>query len=86
MKTSSSGNNLLFNFRGRSVTVTYASVTKETAQMALESQLFRTWAGRCEKEHGNKRIEIHSIEIQSVDLFGARCVRVGRIKKKILDR
>jgi hypothetical protein len=89
--TSSSPPILSFPFRGRRVPVTYAaSVPLEHARLAVESSIFQTWYRNCEQSssssssssHGgddqdnNKRIEIHGVEIQSVDMFGARCVLV----------
>jgi hypothetical protein len=67
---------LHFPFRGRLVPVTYHSpaVTREQAELALRSGIFSTWYQRCEKEDASnkRRIEIHGVEIQSVDLFGSR--------------
>jgi ADP-sugar diphosphatase len=72
---------LFFSFRGRNVPVTVsAGVTDEEAAMAIASGPFTTWYQRCEEETDGKRIDIHSVEIQSVDLFGARVVGFVKIK------
>uniref|UniRef100_A0A7S3P4I3 Nudix hydrolase domain-containing protein n=1 Tax=Amphora coffeiformis TaxID=265554 RepID=A0A7S3P4I3_9STRA len=74
---------LSFPFRGRQVPVTVASsVPAEHAVAALQSQPFQTWYQRCEQSgsSSDKHLEIHSVEIQSVDMFGAR--KVGFIKIK----
>lgn len=65
---------LSFPFRDRRVPVNYvSSVTAEQAKMAILSEPFITWYKRCEKvSTSNKRLELHSVTIQSVDLFGAR--------------
>jgi hypothetical protein len=65
---------LSFPFRGRQVPVTYqaAAVPVEHARLAVTSTIFQTWYRNCEKSQGDKRIEIHGVEIQSVDLFGTR--------------
>ena len=69
---------LTFPFRGQRIPVSYlSSICRETAQRALESNLFKTWVARCEKEKDGKRIDVHSVEIQHVDLFGSR---VGFVK------
>lgn len=66
---------LSFEFRGKQVPVSVAStVSPGEAQMALECKQFTTWAHRCEKAYGNKLIQMHSVEIQSVDPFGQRYV------------
>ena len=90
--TSGSPPTLSFPFRGRNVPVTYAaSVPLEHARLAMESSIFQIWYRNCElssssSSHGdsgtddqdnNKRIEIHGVEIQSVDMFGARCVSLS---------
>jgi hypothetical protein len=73
MTSSTSDNALEFEFRGAKVPVTFvSSIRPEVAQWALESEIFLVWSKRCEKEHGTKRLELHSVEIQSVDLFGTR--------------
>jgi hypothetical protein len=73
-KTEKSG--LSFPFRNRRVPVTFlSSITFEYAQMALQCEPFITWYRRCEKvTSSNKRLELHSVCIQSVDLFGSRYV------------
>jgi hypothetical protein len=71
MSTTEGG--LSFTFRDRKVPVTHASsITPEVAQLALESEVFRDWSNRCGKENEGKRIEVHSVELQSVDMFGSR--------------
>jgi diketogulonate reductase-like aldo/keto reductase/8-oxo-dGTP pyrophosphatase MutT (NUDIX family) len=71
---------LSFPFRGRPVPVTFhPSVALDLAEKALNSEPFQTWVSRCEKNHNNKRLELHSVEIQSVDLFGQK---VGFCKLK----
>jgi hypothetical protein len=68
-----SGNeSLSFTFRGKKVPVTHPAVDRAQAQMAVASEPFTKWYQRCEKPQGRKQIEIHSVEIQSVDMFGAR--------------
>ena len=69
---------LTFPFREQQIPVTFlSSICRETAQRALESNLFKTWVARCEKEKDGKRIDLHSVEIQHVDLFGSK---VGFVK------
>jgi hypothetical protein len=72
MASLSSDERLTFLFRGNNVPVTHPSMSREVALLALESDPFQTWSKRCEQENGQKRIAIHSVEIQSVDLFGAK--------------
>jgi len=77
-KKEASLSKLSFNFRGRKVPVTSnASISSEDAAKAVESEPFKTWYRRCERAKGNKKIEIHSVEIQSIDMFGARYVLLG---------
>ena len=67
---------LSFEFRGEPVPVTISStVTPGEAQMVLECKQFTTWVARCEQTYGNQLLKMHSVEIQSVDPFGARYVR-----------
>jgi hypothetical protein len=68
----SANESLSFTFRGKKVLVTHPAVDRVQAQMAIASEPFMTWYQRCEKPQGQKQIEIHSVEIQSVDMFGAR--------------
>lgn len=70
---------LSFPFREGRVPVTHAAgVSRRLALAALQSQPFVTWYTRCENSRRNgKTIEIHSVEIQSVDMFG---VVVGFVK------
>eukprot|EP00980_Cylindrotheca_fusiformis_P030354 scaffold24680_cov113-Cylindrotheca_fusiformis.AAC.7 len=71
---------LSFLFKGRRISASYANnISPETASLALESEVFRTWRDRCEKSYGDKELDLHSVEIQSVDLFGPR---VGFVKIK----
>ena len=68
---------LSFEFRGEHIPVTTSStVTPGEAQMVLECRQFTTWVARCEQTYGNKLLKMHSVEIQSVDPFGARYVYV----------
>lgn len=69
--------NLSFPFRGRQVPVTVSAVvSKEHATMAVSSDIFIDWYRSCEENNNTnnkkRQIEIHSVEIQSVDVFGAR--------------
>lgn len=60
-------------FRGKEIPVSFsASVTREIAVKALESENFCTWRDRCEATNNEKRLELHSVEIQNVDMFGPR--------------
>ena len=71
---------LSFPFRARHVPVTFhPSLSRKAAEMAVASEPFTTWYRRCEKPQGLQQIEIHSVEIQSVDLFGARGVGFVKI-------
>ena len=64
---------LTFLFRGSKVPVTHSdSVSPEVASLALESEVFCTWKSRCERENEGKHLELHSVEIQNVDMFGRR--------------
>lgn len=70
---------LSFPFRGQAITVTHvSSVSLEQAKMAIGSVLFRSWYQRCEQsmkqqqDGKSQHIDIHGVEIQSVDVFGAR--------------
>lgn len=66
---------LFFHYKGNKVPVTFSpGVPRTHAVAALESTIFTRWYRRCEKQEdkdGNY-IEIHGVEIQSVDMFGAR--------------
>lgn len=69
---------LRFKFREHEIPVSYlSSISADVAELALKSKIFNTWVERCEKEEDGKRIELHSVEIQHVDMFGPR---VGFIK------
>jgi type II secretory pathway component PulM len=62
-----------FQFRDKQIPVTrLTSVNRETAQLALESQVFQEWVRRCEQGKQEQRLEIHTVEIQNVDMFGKR--------------
>lgn len=87
---------LSFPFRDRRVPVTVASsVPAAHAAAALQSQPFRSWYQRCEQQQHasdstasiakNKHLEIHSVEIQSVDMFGARCVDSRGMRSSRID-
>jgi len=72
--------NLSFPFRDRNVPVSFLpSISPDVAQQALESEIFRIWYKRCEKENGGRKIALHSVELQHVDMFGPR---VGFVKMK----
>lgn len=43
--------------------------------MAVQSSMFQEWCRRCEHVKGSESLELKGVEIQSVDLFGARYVR-----------
>lgn len=69
---------LTFKFRDQNVPVSFvSSISREVAQLALDSEVFKTWSKRCERAKGGKRLEVHSVEIQHVDMFGPR---VGFVK------
>lgn len=71
--------NLSFTFRDQEVPVTYASsVPAEHAKKALQSEPFTNWVQNASRVRGNKKLQIHSVELQSVDMFGPH--RVGFIK------
>jgi len=71
-------NELSFRFRSRDIPVSHlSSVNLDTAKRALESIPFKTWMTRCEQEKDGKYIDLHSVEIQHVDMFGPR---VGFVK------
>jgi hypothetical protein len=81
MSKNESGPLISFQFRGRTVPVSHVeSVTRDEAVLAVHSSCFQNWVSRCEIPHGDKQIEIHSVLIQSVDLFGARGVGFVKIK------
>eukprot|EP00548_Thalassiothrix_antarctica_P011601 CAMPEP_0194159476 /NCGR_PEP_ID=MMETSP0152-20130528/77851_1 /TAXON_ID=1049557 /ORGANISM="Thalassiothrix antarctica, Strain L6-D1" /LENGTH=317 /DNA_ID=CAMNT_0038869045 /DNA_START=448 /DNA_END=1398 /DNA_ORIENTATION=- len=62
---------LTVSFRGNDISITYPSVSKELAEKAIATPMFKTWLERCEKKPDNKKfINIKSVEIQSVDMFG----------------
>ncbi|CAB9513912.1 diketo-D-gluconic acid reductase [Seminavis robusta] len=75
---------LSFSFRGQSVPVTWsAAVSLEQANMTLVSKPFRNWVQRIESSKsspGQRQIQIESVELQSVDMFGARGVGFAKIK------
>jgi len=58
------------------VPVTYdeGHIYGQLAQRAVDSDLFVNWVERCERPSpdGRRRIEIRSVELQGVDLFGSR--------------
>jgi len=72
---------LTFQFREKIVPVTFhASIAPEVAKMATTCEPFQTWVKNCEQPSTDGRmIDIRSVEIQSVDLFGKR---VGFVKFK----
>jgi hypothetical protein len=67
---------LTFQFREKIVPVTFhASIAPEVAKMATTCEPFQTWVKNCEQPSTDGRmIDIRSVEIQSVDLFGKRYV------------
>ena len=68
---------LSFEFRGENIPVTASStVSAAEAQMALECKPFTNWVARCEKTYADKMFKMHTVEIQSVDPFGNRYVRL----------
>ena len=69
-----------FTFRDEEVPVTYASsVPLDHAKKALESEAFTSWVQNASRvRDNNKSLQIHSVELQSVDMFGPH--RVGFIK------
>jgi diketogulonate reductase-like aldo/keto reductase len=71
--------NLSFLFRDNEVPVTYtSSVPADHAIKALQSEAFTNWVLNASRIRGNKKLQIHSVELQSVDMFGPH--RVGFIK------
>lgn len=62
-------------FRGKPVQVTFPSLSREIAKKTLESEPFCKWLQQC----CATGLEIESIELQSVDMFGPR---VGFVKLK----
>lgn len=71
---------LSIRFRDLEVPITHPAVSRELVEKALDSEIFQTWISRTEKEVSNKKIILHGVEIQSVDMFGSR--RVGFVKLK----
>lgn len=71
---------LTIRFRDCEVPITHPTVSRELVEKALDSEIFQTWKSRTEKEVSNKKIILHGVEIQSVDMFGSR--RVGFVKLK----
>jgi hypothetical protein len=73
---------LSFEFRNKTIPVTHPQLSEELAQKALESSVFRNWVHNCEHAQqgnntnnyndNNKQLDVQAVEIQSVDLFGAR--------------
>jgi len=63
-------------FRGGKVKVTHGpGVTRREAYMAAESPQVANWVRNLEKSaEDGRRIVLHSVEVQGVDLFGARGV------------
>lgn len=77
--TSTMDQQLSFTFREKTVPVTYvSSVTHDQATKALQSEPFQNWVQNASQKRGSKQIEIHSVELQSVDMFGPS--RVGFVK------
>jgi hypothetical protein len=66
---------LFFEYKGNKVPVTVSpGVAQADAIKALNSEIFTRWHRRCENQHdkNGNYIQIHGVEIQSVDIFGAR--------------
>mgnify|MGYP000027918202 CR=1 FL=1 len=81
---------LSFSFRGKQVPVTWsAAVTLKEAAMTLKSKPFQTWVRRIaasttttNQDEPQRQITIHSVELQSVDLSGARGVGFCKVKSR----
>lgn len=73
MQQLDSSASLFFPFQGRKVPVTHScSIPNASARAAVESKQFIKWYKRCEDIKDGKRIDIHSVDIQSVDMFGTK--------------
>ncbi|GKZ00369.1 hypothetical protein MPSEU_000989900 [Mayamaea pseudoterrestris] len=82
---------LTCHFRDVEIPVSFPSqISVQVAERAIESSIFSRWLANCERSDNesdsesslthNQRLELHGIELQSVDLFGKR--GVGFIKLK----
>lgn len=77
---------LTIPFRGETIPITHPNVSRELTEKALQSEIFQTWLTRTSRDSHDpefdrtKHIRLHGVEIQSVDMFGAR--RVGFVKLK----
>lgn len=70
---------MFFEWKGKQIPVTHPTVDEELARKALDSVPFRDWAKRCAKENGEKKIDLRSVEIQNVDLFGKGYVQARQL-------
>ena len=71
---------LSFQFCGKNVPVVHnASIPREVALVSIQSTPFLQWAAKSNRTYGTKRIDIRSVEIQSVD-FAADTGRIDMIK------
>jgi len=69
------------SFRESDIPITHQNVSKEHAEKAISSPIFKRWLERCEIiTDKNKYTNIKGVEIQSVDMFGPH--RVGFLKIK----
>ena len=60
-------------FRGKEIPVTHPpNISGETVRLALSSPIFTRWLANCERSQDGKRLDLHGVELQSVDLFGTR--------------
>lgn len=76
---------LSLDYCGRTIPVTYGPhISSEAAHAALASEPFQAWFRRCRRLKKNdrvvERLDIHSVELQSIDFFGSK--RVGFVKLK----
>jgi 8-oxo-dGTP pyrophosphatase MutT (NUDIX family) len=84
--TDSNDQPLTVPFRGGAIPITHPNVSRELTEKALQSDIFQTWLSRTARDshdtefNRTKHMALHGVEIQSVDMFGAR--RVGFVKLK----
>lgn len=61
---------LHFSFRGNKIPIEYApGLTHTIVSIAISSELFRQWVRRTSSMTGTKRIDVHSLTIDSVTFF-----------------
>jgi len=61
---------IYFTFRGNQIPIDYApGLTHTIVSIAISSQLFRQWVRRTSSMTGTKRIDVHSLTIESVTFF-----------------